>query len=340
MNPRVLVRTLSAAVLGLSALVVYQGRQLQRTSPQAPSAVPVAVAANPRSPVATTASAPTPTPTPAPPTPAPRATSFHWRHVETADYREYMANLRSIGCPEQTIRDIVIADVNKLYAVRRAELITGGKVPPYWQTVESLPAPAGEDMQRQLIEMDREKSAVVRDLLGVDLATELRKSRDGVTYPENRQGFLSPEKQDQVSTVRAEMNEHWARLQTPAGREGKSPDEISAELRQFNEERLAKLAQILTQDELREHELQTSWTGITLRNRLAAFQPSATEFAAIYDLQKAFDDEYIHYFGNRTDQPSLQRRELARQQLETQIRSLLGEQRYADYIAAQAGSAR
>ena len=41
---------------------------------------------------------------------------FSWSQVESADYPTYIANLRSIGCPEQTIRDIIIADVNALYA--------------------------------------------------------------------------------------------------------------------------------------------------------------------------------------------------------------------------------
>src|SRR5438045_4083586 len=48
-----------------------------------------------------------------------------WSHVESPDYAVYIANLRSIGCPEQTIRDIIIADVNALYARRKAtEVIT------------------------------------------------------------------------------------------------------------------------------------------------------------------------------------------------------------------------
>src|SRR5712671_1846172 len=50
---------------------------------------------------------------------------FSWQEVESPDYPTYVANLRDIGCPEQTIRDIIIADVNSLYAKRRAtELVT------------------------------------------------------------------------------------------------------------------------------------------------------------------------------------------------------------------------
>ena len=333
---------LSVAVVALGALVIYQGRQLQITTaqlqPSATVTVPSGMSVRVTSPAPT---APKPTPPIASPALEPRATPFHWRRVETLDYRDYMANLRAIGCPEQTIRDIVIADVSKLFAVRRAGLITGGKIVPYWQTAESLPTPDRFETQRQLQEMDRDKAGLIRDLLGVDLATELRKSRDGVSYPENRLGFLSPEKQDQVSAIREEMNEKWPLLQSASAKESKTPDEISAELRRLSEERLARLAKILTPDELLEHELQTSWTAVNLRSRLAAFQPSAEEFTAIYDVQKAFDNEYVHYFGNRTDPPSLQRKEQARQQLEAQIRSILGEQRYTDYVAArQTGTAR
>jgi len=35
---------------------------------------------------------------------------FSWQQLESPDYQTYVANLRDIGCPEQTIRDIIIAD--------------------------------------------------------------------------------------------------------------------------------------------------------------------------------------------------------------------------------------
>src|SRR5262249_8592047 len=50
---------------------------------------------------------------------------FSWQEVESPDYPTYIVNLRNIGCPEQTIRDIIIADVNALYSRRRAtEVVT------------------------------------------------------------------------------------------------------------------------------------------------------------------------------------------------------------------------
>src|SRR5215472_15186888 len=50
---------------------------------------------------------------------------FSWHELESADYPTYIANLRDIGCPEQTIHDIIIAEVNSLFSRRRAlEVVT------------------------------------------------------------------------------------------------------------------------------------------------------------------------------------------------------------------------
>jgi hypothetical protein len=47
---------------------------------------------------------------------------FSWKQIESTDYRAYLANLRAIGCPEETVQDIIRADVHGLYAKKRAEL--------------------------------------------------------------------------------------------------------------------------------------------------------------------------------------------------------------------------
>jgi hypothetical protein len=255
-----------------------------------------------------------------------------WRKLETTDYQDYIANLRSIGCPEQTIRDIVIADVNKLFAARKMELTTGGKVLPFWEAMGPEPDRQTRiEMAKQLAAMDKEKTRLVRDLLGVDLATELRKNSEGDVYPWNRLGFLSPDKQDQVSVLREAFNEQWPQVSAEAAKQGKSAEAIALELQRLDQKRLADLARILTPEELRAHELQTSWTAIQLRNRLAAIKPSESEFLAIYELQKAYDDHYVHYGAGRTEE----QKAAARLQVEAQIRLALGEVRYDAYRRTQ-----
>src|SRR5437899_11283857 len=63
-----------------------------------------------------------------PPTVIMLTNQFHWREIESADYRTYIANLRKIGCPEATIRDIILTDGLKLFAERRGQVFqTGGE---------------------------------------------------------------------------------------------------------------------------------------------------------------------------------------------------------------------
>src|SRR5437667_5223168 len=107
---------------------------------------------------------------------------FSWGEVETADYPTYIANLRAIGVPEQTIRDIIIADVNALYARRRStELVTAEQ--QWWRTepdtnVVQIAAEKGRIL-------DEERRTLLSRLLGPnwesgDIVSLPRPSRPGI----------------------------------------------------------------------------------------------------------------------------------------------------------------
>src|SRR5206468_1966598 len=57
------------------------------------------------------------------PDPKPVFTSkkFNWEQVESEDYLKYLDSLRAVGCPEEKIRYIILADVNELCAKRRVQ---------------------------------------------------------------------------------------------------------------------------------------------------------------------------------------------------------------------------
>ena len=57
---------------------------------------------------------------------------LQWRQLESEDYRAYINRLREIGCPEQTIRDIIIADLDKLLAPRVQSLKGRRADVKYW----------------------------------------------------------------------------------------------------------------------------------------------------------------------------------------------------------------
>ena len=99
-----------------------------------------------------------------------------WRALESTNYVQFIENLRAFACPEETVRDIIITDVAKMYARRRAAL--RGELQPYkfWQTMDLLGGPpASPELQRQLRALDIEQRQLIRALLDVDLRTELAK---------------------------------------------------------------------------------------------------------------------------------------------------------------------
>jgi hypothetical protein len=48
--------------------------------------------------------------------------AFRWHQLDDQDYHMYVKNLRTIGCPEATVRAIVSADVHAAYGLRSQEL--------------------------------------------------------------------------------------------------------------------------------------------------------------------------------------------------------------------------
>src|SRR5262245_59632483 len=88
-------------LLSLAANLVCLGFLLRR---DAPSDSQTPAAPDFTSPSALTQVAP-------PPPPSPAAPAFVWSQVESTNYFEYIANLRAIRCPEQTIEDIIAADL-------------------------------------------------------------------------------------------------------------------------------------------------------------------------------------------------------------------------------------
>src|SRR5215204_2753973 len=40
---------------------------------------------------------------------------LNWSFIESTNYQTYIGNLRAIGCPEETVRDIILTDISKLF---------------------------------------------------------------------------------------------------------------------------------------------------------------------------------------------------------------------------------
>src|SRR5262245_47105451 len=45
-----------------------------------------------------------------------------WNDIQSADLKQFIARLRGVGCPEETIQDITLAEVNRRFAARTRQV--------------------------------------------------------------------------------------------------------------------------------------------------------------------------------------------------------------------------
>jgi hypothetical protein len=257
--------------------------------------------------------------------------TFHWGSVESPDYGEYIANLRAIGCPEETIRDIIIADINKLYASRIAGLYPSPKDYKFWRVQDRAARAEERAREQQRRELDKEKRALIKELLGIDYEVEMARWNGRPDEDDYRLGFLSPEKQELVNSLQAKYREMERALMADGG--FRNP-ENRAKMAALRAQREAELAQALGPQDFQEYQLRNSWTARNMRDNLTSFQPTEDEFRQIFEMRKQFDDQF-GFTRDGGDQAAREQRQAAQAKLDEQLRAVLGEQRYHDYVLAQ-----
>lgn len=255
---------------------------------------------------------------------------FDWRMVESEDYRKYIANLRSIGCPEETIRDIIVADVNKLFESRRKELAGPKKKFEFWKPGGLMGTMLDPERMEKERALNQEKRALLVELLGTvpDDKPDLLAGATGQI--EAMFDFLPPEKRNKVFEMMQDM-------QTKIQKAMKSGLPDPEDIRKAMKESEAALAGILSPEELLDYNLRFSMTANMIRMQLASFEPTEQEFLDVFKLKKAYDDEYglgglgaIMLKGAEKE-----KQEAANKALEDQVKSLLGDTRYAEYKRSQ-----
>ena len=272
-------------------------------------------------------------------TPAPRAPAsstpaadnsagrrFRWDSVESPDYRQYIANLRSIGCPDETIRDIIIADVSKLYSEKKKQVSGPAQRFEFWKATSPFLMGANPEKMQKMQALDNEKNEVLR-ALGIE--PDFKTQASSVLNPlDTMFDFIPEEKRAQVMKLMTDMQTRMAKDMEASG----GTDETSIVRAQADMEKALK--QILSPQEALEYDLRMSMTANMMRNQIAGFDPSEEEFMKVFQLRKAFDDEFSPLSrGSETDEQR-KAREAKEKVLQQQIKESLGEERYADYERA------
>jgi hypothetical protein len=235
---------------------------------------------------------------------------FSWQQIESADYPTYVANLRQVGCPEQTIRDIIIADVNALFARRRAtELVTPEQ--QWWRSQpDTNTVLAAAEKAREL---EDERRSLLTRLLGTsweagDLASLPRPSRPGVVLDGPVLGALAPEVKQAIQDVNLRSQDRMAAYVEAQRRAGKEPD--PAELAKLRQQTRDELAHVLSPPELEEFLLRYSQDANDLRSELGQlrfFNATPDEFRAVFRATDALEQR-IDLLAGASDPSSLDAR--------------------------------
>lgn len=246
-----------------------------------------------------------------------------WSQLQTDDLSTLVARLRQAGFPPGVIRRLVATSLEARYEARYRELTEGDPNTPFWKKKGSSFALLDKRFE-QLQQLWRERSSLERELLKDPFF-----ATDEISASERRKyGNLSKAKIDALQRVETDYNEMMTGLR--AAMNGVELPEDREKLGLLAREKGNDLAALLTPEELAEYQMRTSAATNYIRSQLSSFDASEAEFRAIYQAMQALSDRY-------PTPPSLdaitnQEREQLVESFGNQLRSSLGDARYADYL--------
>jgi hypothetical protein len=212
------------------------------------------------------------------------APGVDWAKVESADYKKYVKNLRAMGFPEELIRSIAIADVDKLYEAREEPLkpkLVAYDAPLSQRQTHDISA---DDWQRiqDLWALRVEKQGALEEILDTYVPREILRtpiSRNYEAY-EYALTLLPPEKRDAVQLAQ----------ETEILSEGMNKTTITdhqQELESFKrtrQERDEAMLKVLTPQEFNLYEMNTTPAGTELARRTIGMQPTDDEFSTMFQI--------------------------------------------------------
>ena len=255
--------------------------------------------------------------------------ALRWRDLESTNYNTYIANLRAVGCPEETICDIIGTELRKLYDSKKLSQYPGAADTfKYWLTAERQRIQKADldNWKTQSEELDKEREAMQVELLGHSCndshMTPMSKERAEF---ESRLGFLPEFKRDALLAIVAKFPglEEQVELMVDNGPRGDGGDERLKTLELYDQKR-AELAQLLTPEEYERYELNDTWTARNVRRRLAGFNPTEEEFRGIFKLWRAQDESLVSIYANGFPDPGTG-------PVNAEVKKFLGDDRYEQY---------
>jgi hypothetical protein len=257
---------------------------------------------------------------------------FNWEQIESSDYQSYISSLRAVGCPEDKVRLIIMADINQLFAnKRKAEAVA--KDTQWWKAQQDMMI--ANVLQQRGRELEEERRSMIEKLLGAD-ALENEKSEamlwSSIQLTGPVLGALPTDLHNTVQEICARsIDRHngaiWARVN-----EGQGLNTV--EMAKLREQTRADLRRVLSAEQMEEFLLRYSHNSQLLRFELQGFDPTPDEFRKIFRAVDPIQHQLQLEYGG-TEALSQQQRERLDRQRDAAIKEILGPNRYAEFLVTK-----
>ena len=222
--------------------------------------------------------------------------SFHWSQLESTNFLDYVANLRAIGCPEPTIRDLITAEIN-LFTRNQFDQLYKSLDMKWWTYPPSLTNFHDFSIQAESIQQNRKKIlSTIIEVPPDDIPPFIPDTRFRLALGRE---FWESIGQESGHSLEQLIENITPRSVSAAGNAGpkvttsKNSLELILDLDADTRKRIIALAGESGLEEIR---LRYSPEAEALRKQLSIAKPTADEFRAIFrdlDIGKAPGTEEI-----------------------------------------------
>lgn len=226
---------------------------------------------------------------------SPPGLSFKWSQVAAEDLKIYRDNLRAIGCPELTVREIIRAVINENFRTRRRDILLAFQ-DHYWDMVLH-----GQLVKRQrlpqsewglaLTSLTAERQQLISDVLGSDaLTTEAERQQKHADW-EQKYSWLPAGKRSRMIELEEKYQQQLADWAATLGSRisGVPTPEDQDRLQQWQREFDNSENQLLTSAELAELKLRDS-SAAGWATSLPGFNPTEDEWRSLTKLRSQFEE--------------------------------------------------
>lgn len=224
-----------------------------------------------------------------------------------------LAALKAAGVPADVARDLALGRALARFQQKVQAARAGNANDGRWWRSRNASRSREEELLAQ-----RELSDALMTAFGDDLGIG---GADSAQY-----AFLSPEKRSALRRITQDYNEMMAKY----GTNGVQLASDKEKLRLLRAERDRDIAALLSPEELADYELRTSASAASLRNRYGDAIESEADFKKLFALQKAYDEKFpSDALNGRLTPETMRARSEAQQQLQNEMRTALGDDKYA-----------